>query len=341
MPKSSVRPTNGLLATMMHLRQGRPVSEAALAERLGCSTRQVARYLRSLRAQGVEVQHRRGPGGGYWITSNPLLPPVDLERDEVVALAALADAADQRIGLFGRKAGQAMRKLMAHLPSGLTEAMQGRSVDLSLSAGETEPGDLLAVLDEAAAQGRQLRVAYQPASGEPQVMELEPYRLLWAERAWYVVGNRRKLDEAGRPVGKEEMRNLRVGRFVSAQPTGRLFLVPEGWTLRSHLGNAWRLIRGKAQRIVLRFDRGFAPTAGATRWHPTQEAKTLKDGRLELRFRVDGLEEIQWWVLGYGPHVEVVAPESLRKRVAKLTRDAADRHGREVGKRAGRVVRTT
>jgi len=35
---------------------------------------------------------------------------------------------------------------------------------------------------------------------------------------------------------------------------------------------------------------------------------------------VDGLNEIVWWVLGYGPEVEVIEPPELRTRVADAAR---------------------
>jgi predicted DNA-binding transcriptional regulator YafY len=35
---------------------------------------------------------------------------------------------------------------------------------------------------------------------------------------------------------------------------------------------------------------------------------------------VDGLDEIVWWVLGYGPEVEVLRPPELRRRLADLAR---------------------
>jgi predicted DNA-binding transcriptional regulator YafY len=44
---------------------------------------------------------------------------------------------------------------------------------------------------------------------------------------------------------------------------------------------------------------------------------------------VDGLGEIAWWILGYGPFAEVVAPPALRKAVADSARAMAERYGRE------------
>ena len=42
------------------------------------------------------------------------------------------------------------------------------------------------------------------------------------------------------------------------------------------------------------------------------------DGSAVLKFRVDGLDEITWWILSYGDKVEVLAPYTLRQRIAQI-----------------------
>jgi predicted DNA-binding transcriptional regulator YafY len=44
---------------------------------------------------------------------------------------------------------------------------------------------------------------------------------------------------------------------------------------------------------------------------------------VDIRFTVDGLEEIVWWVLSYGPHCRVMEPGELRERVRRLQQSAA------------------
>jgi proteasome accessory factor B len=36
-----------------------------------------------------------------------------------------------------------------------------------------------------------------------------------------------------------------------------------------------------------------------------------------MEFRVDGLREIVWWIMGYGDQVQVLAPRKLRKQVVR------------------------
>jgi len=50
-----------------------------------------------------------------------------------------------------------------------------------------------------------------------------------------------------------------------------------------------------------------------TTWHATQKIKQHPDGTAMLSFRVDGLDEILWWVLGWSGRVQVIKPVELSK----------------------------
>ena len=50
-------------------------------------------------------------------------------------------------------------------------------------------------------------------------------------------------------------------------------------------------------------------------WHPTQQCTLLEDAGLRFEVDVDGLEEISWWVLGYGREAVVEKPVALRRLV--------------------------
>ncbi len=38
-------------------------------------------------------------------------------------------------------------------------------------------------------------------------------------------------------------------------------------------------------------------------------------------FRVDGLREITWWILGYGDQAQVLAPKVLRNKVLETAKN--------------------
>ena len=57
--------------------------------------------------------------------------------------------------------------------------------------------------------------------------------------------------------------------------------------------------------------------------HPTQTFHTRRDGRTVLTMTVRGTDELKYWILGFGPHVEVLRPAALRAEVGGLLAGAA------------------
>jgi proteasome accessory factor B len=51
-------------------------------------------------------------------------------------------------------------------------------------------------------------------------------------------------------------------------------------------------------------------------WHKTQRLEFQRDGSLIFEVDVSGLNEIVWWILGYGDQAEVLSPLKLRRLVA-------------------------
>jgi len=96
-------------------------------------------------------------------------------------------------------------------------------------------------------------------------------------------------------------------------------MIPDDWTLEKSFGCAWRMMRGdRRYHVRIIFDREFARNVADTLWHPTQTIELLPDGQCEFKCRVDGLDEIVWWVLGYGPHARVLEPAELVKRIVHM-----------------------
>ena len=50
-------------------------------------------------------------------------------------------------------------------------------------------------------------------------------------------------------------------------------------------------------------------------WHPSQETKLLKDGRLKMTLKVADNDELVGWILSLGGEVRVIRPEPFKARI--------------------------
>ena len=62
----------------------------------------------------------------------------------------------------------------------------------------------------------------------------------------------------------------------------------------------------------------LAAIVADTKWHSTQEIEYKEDGSIILSATVPDLEEVARWAMSCAPHIEVMEPEELRKKVAEL-----------------------
>jgi hypothetical protein len=116
---------------------------------------------------------------------------------------------------------------------------------------------------------------------------------------------------------------LIFNRFHQLNPSDNEIYVEEDeqFNLSEHFGYAWSLLReGQIYEVVLKFSPEIAVEVAEVQWHKTQNVAFEEDGSAILKFMVDGLNEITWWILSYSNMVEVFSPGILRQRIVQIDR---------------------
>ena len=176
------------------------------------------------------------------------------------------------------------------------------------------------LLLEAIANRRNVRIRYRSLAEEKEIAtRLSPYELFFSRRSWYVVG-RSSLHRA--------KRTFNLGRILQIEPLEDRFQVPRGFSIARYLGNAWHMIpeTGPDREVVVRFDRLVAQNVAEVNWHKTQRVVFRDDGSADFHVTVSGLNEISWWILGYGDQAEVLQPPELRQLIAQRAKGMADKY---------------
>lgn len=278
------------------------------------SRRTIFRDLDLLRNAGLPLwydEERRC----YRMPGPRLLPPTSFTSNEALALITLCHEVGGRHPLpFLSEARSAVMKLENALPAKLREQVYASAGAIQINMPPVNPlDDHQGIYDElvnAAAAKRAVRITYEAAIDEGQIQtRLSPYHLLFSRRSWYVIG---------RSSVHREIRTFNVGRIQKLELLDDTFEVPHGFSVDRFLGNAWHLIpeRGPDQEVVIRFDKLVAKNVAEVVWHKTQITEFTEQGDLIFRVTVSGLNEISWWILGYGDRAEVISPPELRRIVA-------------------------
>jgi len=148
--------------------------------------------------------------------------------------------------------------------------------------------------------------------------EISPQRLVHYRGNWYVDGYchvREALRSfAVDAIRTAELRDARAREIPAAQ-------------LDEHLGAGYGIFAGReVQWASLRFTPEAARWVAAQSWHPKQRARFDPDGSYLLEVPYSHDRELLMEILKFGADVEVLAPESLRQRVAESLKQAASRY---------------
>lgn len=158
----------------------RPVSGAALAQRLGISIRTLYRDIATLQAQGADIQG--APGFGYVLKPGFLMPPMMLSEEEIEALVLgarwVAARTDDELKDAARNA---LAKIAAVLPADLRRELETNSLLVSSARKPIVGTTDLAAIREAIRQGFKLDIGYADINGRSTNRRIWPFALGYFE----------------------------------------------------------------------------------------------------------------------------------------------------------------
>ena len=217
-----------LLRLLSLLQMRREWSGAELAGRLDVTTRTVRNDIERLRILGYQVNSTTGVAGGYRLGVGSSLPPLVLDDDEAVAVGlGLRAAASGTVTGIEETSLRALTKLEQTLPARLRHRLDALAqITLApMSTGSTVDAEALTIIATASRDHQVLRFDYRGAGGAASTRRLEPHRLTFTGRRWYLLGF--DLDRA-------DWRTFRVDRVTPKPPAGPRF------TPREAPEDSWR-----------------------------------------------------------------------------------------------------
>jgi predicted DNA-binding transcriptional regulator YafY len=302
-----------LLSILLLLQVHRRQTARELARRLEVSDRTIHRDMEALSAAGFPVFAERGSGGGWMLVEGYKTNLTGLNKDEIQALfltkplRLLAD-----LGL-DKASDAAMIKLSAALPSTYRDnaehARQRIHIDITGWNRSDERVRLLPVLQQAVWQERKLKFIYERAGGCDPVERLAgPLGLVAKGSVWYLVA-----------VVDGDTRSYRVSRVLSAELTDEPCVRPKGFDLAEYWEQSavnFKANLPRYQATVRAHPDVFPRMSFAGRFARVEHADPPdSDGWIRVAMRFDVEEMAVEYALGFGSKMEVLEPDSLRKKV--------------------------
>ena len=297
------------------LQSGHAYSVDELAELVGISRRTVFRDLGELKSIGVPLSFDPKTKG-YRIDPEFFLPSVDLTLQEALSLLLLVHKGRNHLPIpFKNSALLAGLKVENNLPANIRSYCNATLNNISIRPDSHAPMDLLdktfAGLQNSIRRRHNIRLNYYSVYERRDIKTvLSPYHLMYNNRAWYVVGQSSL---------HKSIRTFKLNRIRQMKMLETHFDRDKKFDIHDYLGKAWSMIpEGRVYHIKLSFSKKVAKNVAEVQWHSTQRMTRNQDGSLLVEFRVDGLGEITWWILGYGDQVKVLQPAALKKKIAAI-----------------------
>ena len=324
--QASRPPVARMLQIHERLQTGERTNCRTLAAALEVSPRTILRDIDFMRDQlGLPVDYDVVAHGFYYTRDVVQFPTMKISEGELVALSVARKALAQYRGTpYERPLRDAFEKLTAGLRDQIQFAWNG-DLDASISfrAASQGTGDLATfeTASQAVLGSEEVQFTYHKLGGaQAEPRSVQPLHLACIDNQWYLFAS--DLDRGG------SIRTFALTRIDGLRSTGRQFQRPEHFSLDEHLADSFGVFSSPAAESVrLRFDTFSARLIRERYWHASQHLETAGDGSLELSMQIGVSPEVERWVLGWGAHVEVLEPASLRAVVARTAAQVAAQNG--------------
>ena len=311
--------TDRLLAIVLELQAAGRRRAEDLAAIFEIGKRTIYRDIQALCEAGVPVIST--PGQGYTLLEGYFLPPLRFTPDEALILLLGGDAMAQSFDAEYRAAAQsAGRKIAGALPEPLRDEVRSLQASIRFVAdstgGRPDDAEYLRQLRRAIVGRHSLRFRYyarqsQDGASAQSTRTTDPYGLVHVDGAWHLVAYCHL---------REDIRHFRVERMDQIAILPQSFTRPADFTLEQRENNLPRALVVRAL-----FDSTAAYWVRESPSYFTIAEQQRDDGllvTLQVRYERDVVQ----WLLGWGSHVRVLEPDSLRALLAQEAKQMIENH---------------
>ena len=300
--------------------EGHPMVEARLRARLAergieAERKTVLDDLHALEDFGVDIENRRGKGGGYYLASRTF---------ELAELKLLVDAVQSSKFISEKKSNVLLKKLYT-LTSRYEAEQLRRQVHVCGRVKADSAAAIYAVdtVHAAIAEKRRITFRYSEWGMDKKLhprhggalYEVSPYLLTWDDGNYYMVGY---------DHGAEAKKHFRVDKMTGTALSDK---VRGGEEVFSHFDPAvysrqtFGMYGGEETSVSLLCHNSLV---GVVLDRFGEDVTLIPQGEEHFRFQVRvGVSPVFLaWVIGYGKKMRILSPESVADELRALAREA-------------------
>ena len=301
--KRVIMQINRLLEIVYILLSRKTITAKELAWRFQVSTRTIYRDIDNLSVAGIPVYTERGKGGGIsllpdFVMSKSLLN--EEEQTEILSsLQSLSSVTNWRRAETTQTVDNTLEKMSAIFNKGVTNW-----IDVDFADWSGIDGDYFNILKSAILKGRIVTFYYFNSLGEKGLRRIEPLRLYFKARAWYV---------RGVCLDKQKIRLFKLTRMQNLVATDESFEERDLSVLQedTHEGEE------QYQLTTIEFQIGPEMAYRILDDFAKKHVKKQPDGSylITVTWRED--DWLYGMVLSYGEHIQVLSPPHLREIIKR------------------------
>ena len=278
------------------------------------NARTVRRDLEALQAVGFPLVVEKHLGRTRWRLMEGFrdIPALGFSATELMALLLSRALLKPLDGTeIAESLNSALTKAAAALPPQGHEYVRSMEQVFSVGIGPhknyREHKQTINVISQAIDKRRTVQMRYYSASRDSTGRrEVDPYHLWYAAGGLYLIAYCHL---------RQDVRLFAIERIRSLAATDHPYQMPLGFNVQEYVQDALNVMRGRRIDVELLFSKKAAAWVKDKSWHPSQETKLLKDGRLKMILKVADNEELLGWILSFGSQVKVIGPDDLGKKV--------------------------
>jgi predicted DNA-binding transcriptional regulator YafY len=296
----------------------------------GTSQKTIQRDIDFLRDQmGAPIEYDKEKKGYRYTNKNWFLPAMSISEGALFDLLVASRALEQYQGTpVAGELRSVFNRIAELMPEKISIRPELAFTRFTFTAPPSKLVDqrIWVTIVRGLQSQRQVKISYQSVDApQPKERALSPYHIANLQGEWYVFG----------PASDhEKVRQYSMARISAAKLMETQFEMEKDFDPAKLLKHTFArfVIADKAQVVTVLFDKELAPWVLERQWHPSQKVKHRKDKSVEMSFEVAGLYEVSRWVLAWGRHAKVLAPESLAAQVRDEASGMAARYGKSAGK---------